>query len=151
EEGTVSRRGIIRPLISVRRFAVGRRAPRVDGQQALQHRQGAITPVGDEHVARRMGERQGGFRLHDHRLRRDPTGPKYWDLPWRYGDRIAEVRPLYVMNAESHRVAHMDRRTVDRGETTGNLHGAYDIVRGQRPHTDDHRAVKDASGFAGAV
>jgi len=84
-------------------------------------------------------------------LRRDPTGPKHWDLPWRYWDRIAEVRPLYVMNAESRRVAHMDRRTVDRWEATGDLHGAYDLVRSQRPHTDDHRTVKDASGFAGAV
>src|SRR5262249_2735447 len=121
------------------------------GSMALQHCQGAITPVGNEHVARSMGERQGGFRLHDHRLRCDPTGPKHWDLPWRYRDCIAEVRPLYVMNAESRRVAHMDRRTVDCGEATGDLHGAYDIVRGQRPHTDDHRTVKDASGFAGAI
>src|SRR5262249_61994741 len=95
---------------------------------ALQHRQGAITPVGDEHMAWGMGERHGGFCLHDHRLRRDSTGPKYWDLPWHYRDRIAEVRLLYVMNTEDRRVAHMDRSAVDCWEATGDLHGTYDIV-----------------------
>ena len=96
---------------------------------ALQHRQGAITPVGDEHVAWSMGERHGGFYLHDHRLRRDSTGPKHWDLPWRYRDRIAKVRPLYVMNAEGRRVARVDRRAVDRREAAGDLHSSYNLRR----------------------
>src|SRR5712691_6592702 len=55
------------------------------------------------------------------------------------------------MNAEGCRVAHVDRSAVDRWEATGDLHGAADRVRGQRPHTDDHGTVKDASGFARAV
>jgi len=117
----------------------------------LQHRQSAITPVGNEHVTWSMGESQGRLRLHDHRLRRDPTGPEHGDLPWRHGDRIAKVRPLYVMNAEGCRVAHVDRSAVDRWEATGDLHGADDLVRCQRPHTDDHGTMKDASSFARAV
>jgi hypothetical protein len=98
-----------------------------------------------------MGEGQGRFRLHNHRLRCHPTGPKYWDFPWRYGDGIAEVRPLDIMNAEDRRIAHVDRCAMDGWEATGDLHGAYDLVRCQRPHTDDHRTVKGASGFAWAV
>jgi len=121
------------------------------GSTALQHRQSAITPVSDEHVAWSMGEGQGGLRLHDHRLRCHPTGPKHWDLPWGYGNRIAEVRPLYIMNAEDRRIPHMDRRAMDGWKATGDLHGAYDLVGCQRPHTDDHGTVKDASGFAWAV
>ena len=121
------------------------------GRMALQHRQSAITPVSNEHMAWGMGEGQGRFCLHDHRLRRDPAGPKHRDLPWRYRDRVAEVRPLYIMNTEGCRVAHVDWSAMDGWEATGDLHGAYDIVCCQRPHTDDHRAVKDASGFAWAV
>src|SRR5262249_59702741 len=64
------------------------------GNSMLQRRQSAITPVGDEHVTWSMGEGQGRFCLHDHRLRCDPTGPEHWDLSWRHGDRIAEVRLL---------------------------------------------------------
>src|SRR5262249_18415404 len=55
------------------------------------------------------------------------------------------------MNAESRRVAHMDRRTVARSEATGGLHGAYDLVRSSRPDTDDKRTGKAGSGFARAV
>ena len=117
----------------------------------LQHRQSAITSVGDEHVTWSMGECQGGFCLHDHRLWRDPTGPKHWHLPWRHGDRIAEVRPLYIMNAEDRRVAYVDWSAVDRWEATGDLHGADDLICCQRPHTDNHGTVKDASGLAWAV
>src|SRR5262252_4093013 len=95
----------------------------------LQHRQSAITPVSDEHVSWSVGERQRGFRLHDHRLWRDPTGPKHWHFPWRYGHRVTKVRPLDVMNAEGRWIAHVDRRAVDRREATGDLHSAYDLRR----------------------
>jgi hypothetical protein len=98
-----------------------------------------------------MGECQGRFRLHDHRLRCDPAGPKHWDLPWCHGDCVTEVRPLYIANAKERRVAHVDRSAVHGWEATGDLHSSYNLLRGQRPHTDDHGTVKDAGGFAWPV
>ena len=98
-----------------------------------------------------VGECQSRFRLHDHRLRCDATGPKDWDFPWCHGDGITEIRSLEVTNAQGCRVAHVDWSAVDGWEATGDLHGADDVMRWERTHTDDHGTMKDASGFAWAM
>ena len=49
-------------------------------------------PVGDEHAARTVSDRQLGLRLHQRRLGCDPARPEHRDLTGSHRDRVTEIR-----------------------------------------------------------
>jgi hypothetical protein len=110
-----------------------------------------VAQVGDEHVSRLVGDEQGRAHLRGHGLGRDAARPEDGQLAGPDLDRVAEVGPGQVADAERRRVAEVDRRPVGAREPAAHLDGADGLVGRQRPHRHDHGAAEDAGGAAGAV
>ncbi len=98
-----------------------------------------------------MGDAKVGLDLHHHSLGCYPAGPKDRRLSLVDRHGVTEVGFSEIFNPDGQRIADMDRGTVDRSVTRGDLNGTGDLVRRNGPHGNDHGPVKNSRRLAGDI
>ena len=99
-------------------------------------------PIGDEHAARTMSDRELGFRLHQYHLGRDPARPEYWDLTGSHRNRVTEIRARQIRNPDCPGIAKMNRSPVSLRVPRRDDYSLNCLGRCERTHCNDQRPPK---------
>src|SRR5579859_4311511 len=116
---------------------------------SLALRESRIWPVGDEHVAGRVGD--GYFRLafHDDTLGSHTTGPEDWNIVFFHNNGISPIRMREICNAQSLRISAMNGCAMSKRVAAGNFDRQIQERRGDGAHRDDEATMETRGGGAG--
>ena len=84
---------------------------------------GAVRHIGNEHVARGVGDRERHARRRHRRLGRHTAGPEHRDFAGLDAHGIAEIGSTQVLDAQQRGLSDMHRSAVDRRITPGDATG----------------------------
>src|ERR671919_2823897 len=113
-------------------------------QTSLQDGVVGVPLVGNEHVARGVGNHQRWPGVQGHRLGRYPAGPEHRLLTRTYLHRVAEVGPVDITDTNDCRVPNVHRRTVSGREPGSDLHRSHNLLVSDGAHAHHHGAGKDS-------
>jgi len=96
-----------------------------------------------------VGNTEIGPGFHHNGLWRHTAGPEYRDFSLLNRYRISEIGFSEVFYSNRQGITDMKGCAVHRGIARRDLNGLGHLVRGNGPHRNDQRPMKDSSGFAG--